>query len=91
MDNILFVIQLLLVLITVFVICALFFNVFMKIPHKHKLIYNLNHPHYISGIINPECPQGCYNKKCLYPNQCFNCREDDPYCCCYDFQCKNCI
>ena len=34
MDNILFVIQLLLILITVFVICALFFNVFMKIPQN---------------------------------------------------------
>lgn len=90
MNNIIFVIQLLLILITIFIISALFFNVFMKIPHKHKLIYNLNHPHYISGNINPKCPQGCYKNKCIYPNHCFNCKADDPYCCCYDFQCRDC-
>jgi hypothetical protein len=90
MNNIIFIIKLLLTLIFIVTICTIFFNVFIKVPQKYKLIYNLNHPHYISGAIKPKCPQGCYKNKCTYPNHCFSCKSDDPYCCCNDEQCKDC-
>ena len=60
MNNILFVLQLVLILIFIVSVSAVFFNVFVKVPEKYKLIYNLNHPHYISGQIKPKCPQGCH-------------------------------
>ena len=34
--------------------------------------------------------KGHLYKKCIYPNHCFNCKEEEPYCCCYDSQCKDC-
>ena len=89
-NNLIFILQLLLIVLFVVIVSSVFFNVFVKVPEKYKLIYNLNHPHYISGQIKPKCPQGCHQKKCYYPNHCFNCKSNDPYCCCDDSQCKDC-
>lgn len=88
MDNLFFTFVLLIILVITIFIIYVFFNIFMKVPEEQKLMYHLNHPQYVVGKNN--CPQGCYQGNCIYPNNCFNCDKDDPYCCCTDDDCKNC-
>ena len=58
---------------------------------RYQLTYFLNNPHYNRGHNHSTCPRGCTSKrKCPHGNKCFNCQGDNPFCCCYDNQCRNC-
>ena len=40
---------------------------------------------------NKNCLRGCrVDKSCPRGNLCYDCKGDDPSCCCYDDQCRGC-
>ena len=61
---------------------------FAKIDKNMRLKLYLNSRWMNRGRQN--CPNGCVQKKCLYKNFCFNCKGNDPECCCNDEQCSKC-
>ena len=83
-----------LLLIFIF-ICAFFYYFYEAVSdysnRKHQTIYYLNNKHYNRNHNHRLCPKGCTkNKKCPQGNFCYNCKSENPHCCCYDFQCGKC-
>ena len=59
---------------------------------KFQLIYYLNNEYYNKDNHNhKKCPRGCNKeKKCLYPDYCYNSSPYKSVCCVDDTQCKDC-
>ena len=86
-------IKITLIFIIFFLILFLFYKHHQKETHKkYQLIHYLNNQYYNKDQHNhPNCPRGCNNqKKCLYPQYCYNSNPNKPFCCINDKQCEKC-
>ena len=82
-------------LFIIILIIAYFYYLYIAvIDHSHKkynTIYFLNNRYYNRNHNHRFCPRGCTrDKKCPNGNYCYNCQNENPFCCCYDSQCDKC-
>ena len=62
--------------------------------NKYRYVYQHHNPWYWPKRRRhrkKHCPFGCtIHKTCPYGNLCYNCKGNNPMCCCYDSQCQGC-